>query len=82
MRQKGVMHIAAIIIVGVVVILIAAAGAYYSLLAKKNASNVAPTTAPISENDDTSTIEDEINATNESSIEADLEQLDSSASSL
>lgn len=83
MRQKGVIHIAAIILVGVVVILVAAAWAYYSLSAKKAAYNQAlPSSAPVSESDETSTIEEEINATNEGSIEADLQELDSSASSL
>lgn len=85
--QSGAIHLFSILLVLVVIILALSAVAYYTTMGKtpfysKPLPTMYPSASPVSESDDTNTIESELSGTTEGSIEEDLNQLDASASSL
>ena len=92
MRQKGITPIIVLVVIGVL-ILLGSAGAYYYLkmsgkspfedvVINYSISPTLPWEAEISDNDDSETLESELNATEVDSIDADIDELESSASSL
>jgi len=91
MRQKGIAQIA--VLLALILLVVAVSAASYYIL--KNMGKVpttgivpvsyftpAPTPAGVSDSDDPSVIESELDATNLDSVEGDLNNLETSASSL
>lgn len=83
MRQKGIAQIA--VLLALILLVIAASAASYYILrsaGKIPTTGIGPTPVGISDSDDPSVIESELNTTNLDSIDSDLKNLETSASSL
>jgi len=91
MRQKGIAQIAVLLAL-ILLVIAASAASYYILknMGKAPTTGIvpvsyftpAPTPAGVSDSDDPSVIESELNATSLDSIDNDLNNLETSASSL
>lgn len=83
MRQKGIAQIA--VLIALILLVIAASAASYYILksgGKAPTTGIVPTPAGVSDSDDPSVIESELDATSLDSIDNDLNNLETSASSL
>ena len=91
MRQKGIVQITVLVVL-ILLVITASAASYYILKSMGKApttgivpvSNLTPTPTPggVSDSDDPSVIESELNATSLDSTEGDINNLETSASSL